>query len=150
MQVIVEKVDDQQEEVVIIRCKKLNTKHLKAIHLLESVDSVIAYKQSEMHRINAEDIFYFESVDNKTFLYTADDVFEYKQRLLDVVDTLGDNFIRSSRISVLNWRKISSLKPMLNGRMEATLQNGEKQIISRLYVSDLKQKFTGIAREEER
>lgn len=96
-----------------------------------------------MHRIDVDDIFYFESVDNKTFLYTADDVLEYKNRLLDAESSLGENFIRSSRVVVLNWQKIASLKPMLNGRMEATLLNGEKQIISRQYVADLKRKFLG-------
>ncbi|MDL2295900.1 LytTR family transcriptional regulator [Lachnospiraceae bacterium OttesenSCG-928-E19] len=143
MQVIIEQVDDQQDEVVILRCKKLSAKHLKAIQILEAADSVIGYKKSEMHRVDAEDIFYFESVDNKIFLYTEDDVLEYKNRLLDVENTLGGDFVRVSRVVILNWKKIASLKPMLNGRMEAMLLNGEKQIISRQYVADLKRKFTG-------
>lgn len=148
MRVIVEQADDTQEEMVIIRCKKLGEKHLKAIKILEATYSVVAYKQSEMHRLDIDEIYYFEAVDNKTFVYTAHDVLEYKQKIADAEATLGDDFVRVSRTMVLNWQKIASLKPMLNGRMEATLLNNEKQIISRQYVPDLKRKFIGATKRE--
>ena len=37
--------------------------------------------------------------------------------------------------------KISKLKPSFNSRMEAVMKNGEKIIISRQYVAELKKKL---------
>ena len=40
-----------------------------------------------------------------------------------------------------NIRKIKEIKPQLNGRFEAVLDNGERQVVNRHYVSGLKEKF---------
>ena len=39
---------------------------------------------------------------------------------------------------VLNAEKIDYVRPSLSGRFEAVLSNGEKVVVSRKYVSDLK------------
>jgi DNA-binding LytR/AlgR family response regulator len=41
----------------------------------------------------------------------------------------------------VNLSKVRSLSPALSGRFEATLENGEKVIISRQYVGDLKKRL---------
>ena len=39
---------------------------------------------NETYFVDSLDVFYFESVDNRTFLYTADDVMEVKLRLYEL------------------------------------------------------------------
>ena len=51
------------------------------------------------------------------------------------------DFLRISKSGIVNVSKIAYLKPTLNGRFEATLKNGEKIIISRQYVVNLKEKL---------
>ena len=141
MRVIIEEIAEHEEEQIIIRCKKLTSKHYKAIDMLQAQDFVIAYKGNGMFKIDTDDILYLETVDKKVFLYTASEVYDVKQTLAEVVKYLSGDFLRISRNVVLNWHKLDSLKPLLNGRLEAALENGEKLIISRQYVSGLKQKF---------
>ena len=44
---------------------------------------------------------------------------------------------------IVNLMKVCAIKPALNGRYVAILQNGEEIIISRKYVSDLKKALKG-------
>jgi DNA-binding LytR/AlgR family response regulator len=42
---------------------------------------------------------------------------------------------------ILNAEKIDYVRPSLSGRFEAVMSNGEKAVVSRKYVSDLKRKL---------
>ena len=57
------------------------------------------------------------------------------------------SYVRVSKSVVINISKIKSIRPQLNGRFEALLENGEKVIVSRHYVNDLRDKFMGGDRE---
>jgi DNA-binding LytR/AlgR family response regulator len=53
----------------------------------------------------------------------------------------NSDFLRISKSVIVNLSKIKSLSPALSGRFEAALDNGEKVIISRQYVGDLKKRL---------
>ena len=71
----------------------------------------------------------------------ADDkeVFSSKQKLYEFEALcVGTMLFRCSKSMILNAGKIDYVLPSLSGRFEAALDNGEKVIISRQYVSTLK------------
>lgn len=79
-------------------------------------------------------VYYFESVDKKTFAYLDQEVVQIEVRLQDLEDayfTFG--FVRVNKSTVLNVYKINSLKPELNMRVTALLDNGERIPINRSY-----------------
>ena len=51
------------------------------------------------------------------------------------------DFMRISKSMIADVSKIARIIPSFNSRMEAVMKNGEKVIISRQYVSDLKKKL---------
>jgi len=113
------------------------------MHLLNAFKSgdnvLIGYQDNEIQRVNKEEIFYIETVDNKVFLYCENSVVESKQKLYELEELLGTkDFLRISKSTIINMSKIRTLAPAFSGRLEATLNNGEKVIISRQYVSVLK------------
>lgn len=78
-------------------------------------------------------------MDHKVFLYTEKDVYEIKQKLYEIEDTYqGMDYFRVSKSVILNLSKIQHLSPVLGSRLEATLLNGERIMISRQYVAALK------------
>jgi len=104
--------------------------------------TLVGYTGNEMHTISAMDVFYIEAVDNRVFLYCEHDVYETKQRLYKLEEMLeNDDFSRISKSIIANLSKIKSFVPAVYGRLEAILVNGEKIIISRQYVSELKKKL---------
>ena len=80
------------------------------------------------------DVYYFESVDKKTFACLDHEVLRLEIRLQDLENAYFElGFIRVNKSTVLNVYKIDSLKPELNMRVIALLDNGEKIQINRSY-----------------
>ena len=105
-----------------------------------------ATADERQYEIAITDIFYIESVDNKTFIYTKGKVYESRQRLYELEEVLKNNrFLRVSKSTVLNLMKVSAIKPALNSRFTAVLFSGEQIVISRKYVPALKKALKGEA-----
>ncbi|MFW5841856.1 MAG: LytTR family DNA-binding domain-containing protein [Bacillota bacterium] len=147
MKIIVkhEPIDDIE---ITIQCKEDDPKLDSIINSLKLIDLTLTGKiEDRQFKIDARRIYYFESVDDKVFCYTQSDVYETKYRLYELENILPKNFIRVSRTTVLNLRKIQSFKSILSGRIECLLKNKEKVFISRNYVKRLKQNL-GVYRGE--
>lgn len=121
---------------VVIQCSKVNDGVLRLKSHIERYDHKLSAKKEEQYFfIDVSDVLYFESVDNRTFLYTVKDVMEIKQRLYELEDWLSEkDFIRISKSLIVNINKIRSLKPELNRTILVTMCNGEYLHISRRYV----------------
>ena len=125
---------------IIIKCRQVDKEVMRLKTHIELFDSKLpAKKDNELYFINASEILYFDSVDNRTFLYTADDVMEINQRLYELENILSDkDFVRISKSQIVNINKIQSLKPELNRTILATMYNNEKLSISRKYVKSIR------------
>ena len=96
-------------------------------------------KDGEIYKLPLCDIYYFEVVDNNSFFYCESEVYESKLKLYEFEElTYGTHFFRATKSTVINADKIVSVSPALYGRFTATLENGEKVMVSRQYVSSLK------------
>ena len=143
MKITIETPAPGEEDEIIVRCANLDEHTLKLIYSLRSIqEKLTGYLDEKIVKLNDKDIFYFESVDNKVFAYTQGGVYEIRKKLYELEETfVYADFLRISKSTIVNISKISYLRPTLNGRFEATLKNGEKIIISRQYVVDLKKKL---------
>lgn len=121
---------------VVIRCDCATDEIMRLKYHIELFDQKIQVKKDhEWSFISLLDVFYFEFVDNRTFLYTEGDVSEVRQRLYELENILSDkDFIRISKSQIVNINKIRSLKPEMNRTILATMCNGEQLYISRKYV----------------
>ena len=143
MKIVIEEPAEGEEDQIVIRCRQMDPElyHL-IMNLKARTNPVIGYDGSDIHRIDPGAIYYFETVDNKVFLYCRQRVFESRQRLYEIEEHFGNSdFLRVSKSVILNIQKIVSITPAYNGRFEATLDNQEKVIISRQYVPALKEKL---------
>ncbi|RDY30768.1 LytTR family transcriptional regulator [Lachnotalea glycerini] len=129
--------------MILIRCKELDESLLKLIYNLKlEKGKVVGMKDGTISMIEPKDIYYFEAVDNKVFLYCEQKVYETKKKLYELEkDFYQTDFFRASKSIIINLSKVQSINPAFNGRFEAILKNKERVIISRQYVSDLKQRF---------
>lgn len=130
-------IENEKEALkVVIKCRQTNDEILRLKCHIEMFDKKLqAKKGSKQYFVSPSEVLYFESVDNRTFLYTQDEVMELKQRLYELENILSDrDFIRISKSQIVNINKISSLKPEINRTILATMCSGEKLYISRKYV----------------
>lgn len=143
MKITIMDTDFNEEDEIIIKCRQLDDDMIKLINLFKrGSGKLTVYKNGDIFFMDLEEIFYFESVDQKVFAYCKTEVYEVKSKLYKLMEELpGCDFIRSSKSSILNLNKIKRLSPAFGGRYEALLKNGEKVIISRQYVTQLKEKL---------
>ncbi len=147
MKVILEKVSSDSDEGARIRAKEITDEIRAAADLLEGHGKKIpvTLKGEEMPTetlmISTDSIYYFESVDKRTYAYTRDECYETKYRLYELEDILGSNYFRCSKALIVNIRKIKTVRSEVGGRMMTELLNGEHIVISRSYVRDLKRKL---------
>jgi DNA-binding LytR/AlgR family response regulator len=147
MDIRILKIDESETEYIEIGCHKKDDRVEDIVHFVKSRQgSIGAVLEDQQYQLPITDIFYIEAVDDKTFIYLNDNCFESRKRLYEFEDALSNReFARISKSVIVNLMKISSIKPALNGRFMCILANGEKVIISRKYVSDIKKKLKGDA-----
>jgi len=143
MKIIIEECKPEEEDQIIIRCKELDENILKLISDLKMGQKKLAgIKDGNITMIDPSNVYYFEGVDNKVFLYCKQNVYETKLKLYEIEEEYSNtNYFRASKSVILNVTKIKSISPAYSGRFEAQLFNGEKVVISRQYVPELKKKL---------
>lgn len=145
MDVEIEQVGRERKEQVLIRCHAVTEEVREIAAFVKSRQgSLTGMKDSRQYEVAVSDIYYFESVDGKTFLYTKEQVYETSYRIYELESMLRPkNFLRISKSMLLNLMKIRSIQSALNGRFAAVLLSGEEVIISRSYVKGLKAALRG-------
>ena len=139
MKVTVEQIDPQREEELIVRCYDPGESWVeKVTEAASGQRTVCCWRDDALRRLKLSEIFYFEVVDDRSFVYTQAEVFEAKEKLYEFERLcVGSALFRCSKSMILNAEKIDYVRPSLSGRFEAVLSNGEKVVISRKYVADL-------------
>lgn len=145
MQVVVHEEKKLEKARVEIFCREIDEKVQKIERFIRQLSVMItAASDGRSCRISADDILYIESVDRRTFFYTTEEVYESKEPLYQLENTLlRTGITRISKNCLLNIDKLKSIAPFTNHRFEAVLVNGEKILISRNYIDNLKKKLEG-------
>lgn len=120
----------------------------KAILLLEdnydedadSNNSILPVKKdNDIVLLDFEDIYMIRVEEKKTKVYDRTNEFIIKKPLYKMENTLDSDFVRISKTTIVNLRKIERVAPSLRGMMFIELKNGLKDNISRKYLSDFKE-----------
>ena len=142
MKVEIKQVTSREEEQAVISAVTITEEIQNAIDILDNNCRVIpVLADGETVMCKTDKIYYIESVDKRSYVYTKENCYETKYRLYELEEVLSASFFRCSKAMIINIRKIKSVKGELNGRMNAELLNGEQIVISRAYVKELKKKL---------
>ena len=145
MDIEIEQVSKEKKELVLIRCHAVTEEVQEIAAFVKSRQgSLFGVKDSKQYKIALPDVYYIESVEGRTFLYTKEQVYETPYRIYELESQLrARHFLRISKSMLLNLMKIRSIQPAFNGRFTAVLLSGEEVIISRNYVKRLKAVLRG-------
>ena len=132
---------DIEEPHADIHTDELTDNISKAISILESDESndMIAVKKgSDIALLQLSEIYMFRVEDKQVKVYTESSDYLIKKALYQVEEVLDSDFIRISKTTVINLKKIERVAPSLKGMMFIELKNGLKDNISRKYLPDFK------------
>ncbi len=143
MKIIIEEIDGFGETEITIKCQSISDEIIEFINEYKLLDNRIwGSLNKESYILNPVDIYYIETIDNKVFAYTNDKVYELNYKLYILEKILPNKyFFRASKSMIINISKIISIKSLLNGRIQAKLDNDESVIISRSNVILFKEKL---------
>ena len=139
---------DIEEPYAEIHSDSLTPNIQKAMGLLET-DGIIsgddennsilaAKKGQDIVLLDFEDIFMIRVEDKQTKVFTEDQDYLVKKPLYQIEENLDSNFVRVSKATIVNLKKIKRVAPSLKGMMFIELKNGLKDNISRKYLADFK------------
>lgn len=145
MQTRITKIGKDQPEYIEIHCYRISEEVREIIAFVKSRQGQLTGTADErQYEIAVSDVFFIESVDNKTFIYTKNKVYETRHKLYELEEILKEkHFLRVSKSTLLNLMKVSAIKPALNSRFTAELFSGEQVVITRKYVPELKKALKG-------
>ena len=131
------------ETEITVRCASVDESLKKLLDEIEFCNSKLTAKHGDKtFFLSAETVYYIESVDEKTFIYSKDKVYDCDSKLYQIEEMLPkSDFVRISKNCIININKLTSVRPLLNGKMEVHMNNGEIQIVNRHYLKDFKSKF---------
>lgn len=135
------------ELTVTVEYPKQSSQVSRIIQKLRTEEQfLIGSENCRNYKVLVSDIFYIESVDKRTFIYTfiytKGMVFRSEKRLYQLENELKEyDFVKVSRTCLVNINELVHIKALANSRLEAELSNGEKIIVSRTYIPEIKRKI---------
>ena len=142
MKITKEVIPLSKEEEILLRLHQFTPQIEEFLEKIESKDyQILASKDNRYLWLKKEDIYYFDAVDDRVYLYARKEVYSVKKKLYELEEELPSSFLRCSKAQIVNLDKIKKFAPAFSGRFEAWLDNEEKIIISRQYVPQLKKKL---------
>lgn len=136
-------IADLEATEIVIKCDKISAEIERLAALFRGAEEKITgMRNAKTYILEPAKILYFDTVDSRTFIYTTENIFETSKRLYEIEERLaGEDFFRSSKAAIINIQHIVSLCPEFGGRLECTMTNGERLVVSRSYASKLKSKL---------
>lgn len=143
-------IDEQYDETEIhIYAKEYSEaveQLMQQLKVSKTPEVIDGYIGQEIHMLKIADVFTVFAEGTKVYLQTDEQEFEAKKKLYEIEELCARDFVRVSKSTLVNLKKISSIQLGLLGSTQVLLENGVSVPISRKYMKQLKQKL-GIGRE---
>ncbi|NLM48471.1 MAG: LytTR family transcriptional regulator [Epulopiscium sp.] len=137
-------INEKYEDLSVeIKSPRLTPDIEKMISMLRILGmQILGKKDNETFVLDVAEILYIEAVERDTFLYTENEVYESDFKLYELEQQLTErDFFRVSKSTLINLKKVKSLKADLNRRIRVTMVNGEQIIASRMYADELRKRL---------
>lgn len=143
MKVSLEQKPEQKEIEVLIQYGIMNGTVRRLESLVRSFDKTVrCSRDGTEYWILVSDIYYAESVDKRTYIYTEKEVFQTELRLYQLLSELSDyGFVQVSKACLMNLGFLDGVRTLINSRLEAVLTNGEKICVTRKYILGIRLKL---------
>lgn len=143
MKVKIEIDESLQEEEVVIKAPSLNEKVQRiqeVIHdMSKSSKTMILYKGQVEYYLSLDDILFFETSDHHIHAHTKNDMYQIKYKLYELEEMLPGNFMRISKSTILNVKKIYAIHKTISSPCLIEFEDTHKQVyVSRHYYKPLK------------
>ena len=144
MKIYKEQQSKLEDTEIYIKYAKMTQQIHQIENVLQSMNHMIEAKCNGVTmKLSPADIFYIESIDKRTYIYGENEVYDCTQKLYQLEEFLHTaGFVRVRKNCIINQYKLTSIKIAQNSHIEATLNNGECVLVTRKYISEIKEAFS--------
>lgn len=138
-------IDESIDECeIIIKTKEVNNEVAQIQKALSGLNTskgdIVFVKDDTEYYFGVDKILFFETDQNKVFAHTAVDAFEVKRKLYELEDLLPSYFIRVSKSTILNTRKVYGLTKNIAASSRVDFAGSQKSVyVSRNFYKPLKE-----------
>ncbi len=135
-------IDENQEEKVVVYAKE-ETALVKAIKALAngSKELLMGYKNDDFVPIDLSEVYCFTIEKCKLYAVMEKEKLLLKQRLYQIEELLGADFVKINQSSVANLKKIDRFSASLGGSLIVKFKNGYRDYVSRRQVKAVKERM---------
>lgn len=146
MKIRIEIDEDLIEDEILIRSKMLNEQILNiesaVREVIKSGRQMEFIKGDTTYYLPFEDILFFETEGNLVYAHTKADTYSVKYRLYELEENLPGFFMRISKSTILNVKKVYAVTRSLSASGMIEFQGSHKQAyVSRYYYKPLKDRL---------
>ena len=85
MKITIVDCPEGEEDEIIIKCRQMDEQLLRMIGAVKAgKERILATKEGKIMQISPKEVYYFEAVDNRVFLYREKDVLETRHMLYEL------------------------------------------------------------------
>jgi len=135
-------IDPESEEQVIVYAHR-ESELTDTIKDLISKDEfeLNGYTETDIVRLNLQDIICFTVIDNKVYAITVTDTLQIKNRLYKIEEKLPHNFIKINQSCIANIKQIKKFHADFAGTLQVIFKNGYKDYVSRRNLKKVKERL---------
>ena len=130
------------EEKAEFWLKKMTSKIRRITNELKSKqDFLWGYQDGDAYMIEFSQIFAIQVENEKTMICTEKEVYIFRGRLYQAEKLLPNDFVTTSRSSIVNYHFINHLEIVSSGNIDAILENGLRIQVARRKIKVLKERL---------
>ena len=136
-------IEDLQEIIVNIMTNSVTKEVTELIDYIESSEeTIIGYKENaRVNFIKKADIIRIYIEDKKIYAETKEETYYLKNRLYELEENLGGNFVKISQSELANIKFIDKLDVSIKGTILIYYKNGSSSYVSRRQLKVFKEKL---------
>ncbi len=142
MKILIELDSSLSENEILIRCPRLTDDISRLEQILSQMDpsgqKIKCEKGNTQYYLSPDDILFFETAAGSVVAHTEQDIFDTHQKLYELEEILPRYFMRISKSSILNTRKVYAINRNLTASRVVEFRESHKQVyVSRNYYKAL-------------
>lgn len=134
-------IDKNHEEEVLIYAHERNNTVLEIERLTSNNKNIIGINNRETIILDLNIVNCFISENNKVYALINDKRYQVKEKLYQLVDLLGNNYIKINQSCIANIKQIKSFKSSIGGAILVTFKNNYYDYISRRELKNVKERL---------
>ena len=135
-------IDESLEEDIVIYAKQENNLTNEIRQLVNNYSNeIILYDVEEIVKTHISEVIAFSVLENKVYAITSFGKFVIKSRLYQLIEVVGDSFIKINQSCLVNVKKIKRFKVSPFGGMYVVMIDGFTDYISRRQLKVVKERL---------